>query len=76
MIKRILFLIFIVFLILIIIIHKYTNYESIKNEKVNDIISKFIFVKNEISIPKVIHKIYIDKTMTLKQIFNAQGLDH
>ena len=68
MITRLLFLIFVVFLLLIIVIHKYTNYESIKNEKVNDIISKFMFIKNDISIPKVIHKIYIDQTMTLNNI--------
>jgi hypothetical protein len=59
----------IIFLLLILIfLIEVTNYESIKNIKMKNALSKFSFIYTNEQIPKVIHKIYIDKTMGLTNI--------
>jgi len=42
------------------------DYENIKNKKINDL--NLSFTQINLSIPKIIHKIYIDKTMELGNI--------
>jgi len=44
------------------------NYENIKNKKINNIFSNITFISINDSIPNIIHKIYIDNTMTLNNI--------